>query len=207
MKSLAFVRRISSLFVVCCFTFTIAASAQNNKPIRLRNPLSTPPTQARTQSLASKPAPTSGLFVIQFRDAPKPQWRAQLAKLGVTLLNYVPDDAFVAKFENVSAAEIRALSFVQFVGEYRVEQKVHSRLQQTVNSAKGDKLEIAVLLTAQANESDAQQAKGRFTQLTQETKLSSGRVLRLNHESAVGFARSVRHCVVDRVCAEDEIER
>ena len=178
MKFPAFVRRISSLFVVCCFAFAFAASAQNNKPIRLRNPLSTAPTPARTQSLVSTPAPASGLFIIQFRESPKPQWRAQLATLGVTLLNYIPDDAFVAKFENVSAAEIRALGFVQFVGEYRAEQKVHSRLQQAVNSTKGDKLEIAVLLSAQASESDAQQAKGRFTQLTQETKLSSGRVLR-----------------------------
>ena len=87
----------------------------------------------------------------------------------------MPDDAFVAKFENVSAAEIRALGFVQFVGEYRSEQKVHSRLQQTVNSAKGDKLEIAVLLSGKVNESETQQAKGRFSRITQETKLSGGR--------------------------------
>ncbi|KAB2653957.1 MAG: hypothetical protein DVB33_01220 [Verrucomicrobia bacterium] len=171
----AFARRISSLFVVCGFALAIAASAQNNKPIRLRNPLSTAPTPVRTQSLASKPAPTSGLFVIQFREAPKPQWRAQLAKLGISLLHYVPDDAFVAKFENVSAAEIRALGYVQFVGEYRTEQKVHLRLQQAAKSAKGDNLEIAVLLSAKANESDAQLVKGLFTQLTQETKLSGGR--------------------------------
>ena len=176
----AFVRRISSLFVVCGVAFAFVASAQNSKPIRLRNPLSNAPTPARTQSLVSKPAPSqsSGLFVIQFRESLKPQWRVQLAKLGVTLLNYIPDDAFVAKFENVSAAEIRALGFVQFVGEYRAEQKVHSRLRQAVKSLKEDNVEIAVLLSAQANESDAQQAKGRFTQITQETKLGSGRVLR-----------------------------
>ncbi len=186
MKFPVFARRISSLFVVCCVGFSIAASAQNSKPIRLRNPVSVQPNSspaaaALANSLVSapgQPAKTSGLFVIQFREAPKPQWRAQLAKLGVTLLNYIPDDAFVAKFENVSAAEIRALGFVQFVGEYRAEQKVHSRLQQAAKSAKGDKLEIAVLLSAQASESDAQQAKGRFTQLMQETKLSGGRVLR-----------------------------
>ena len=175
MKFPAFARRNSSLFVVCGFALAIAASAQNNKPIRLRNPLSTAPTPVRTQSLASKPAPTSGLFVIQFREAPKPQWRAQLAKLGISLLHYVPDDAFVAKFENVSAAEIRALGYVQFVGEYRTEQKVHLRLQQAAKSAKGDNLEIAVLHSAKANESDEQLVKGLFTQLTQETKLSGGR--------------------------------
>lgn len=49
------------------------------------------------------------------------------------------------------------------------------RLQQAAKSAKGDNLEIAVLLSAKANESDAQLVKGLFTQLTQETKLSGGR--------------------------------
>jgi len=54
----AFARRISSLFVVCGVAFAFAASAQNNKPIRLRNHLSTASTPATTLSLASKPAPT-----------------------------------------------------------------------------------------------------------------------------------------------------
>ena len=141
------------------------------------------------------------MFVIQFRESPKTQWRVQLAKLGVTLLNYIPDDAFVAKFENVNAAEIRALGFVQFVGEYRAEQKVHARLQQVVKSLKEDNLEIAVLLSAQANESEAQQAKGRFTLLTQETKLGSGRVLRGTTTKAQLDSLSVGCRLVDRVRA------
>lgn len=173
-----FVRRIRGLVVVCGFFFALSLAAQTSKPIRLRNPLTAAPAPARTQSLAAAPAASSGLFVVQFRESLQPQWRAQLAKLGVTLLQYVPDDAFVAKFENVKPAEIRALSYVQFVGEYRAAQKVHARLQQARESAKDDKLEIAVLLSAQANDSEAQQAKDRFAQLTQETKLRDGRVLR-----------------------------
>ena len=176
MKFPVFVRRISSLVLVCAMGISVAAAA-SEKSIRLRNPISTnTPAAAQSRSLA--PSTTSGLFVIQFRDPLKPEWREQLAKMGVTLLRYVPDDAFLAKIQNARPADIRALGFVQFVGEYRAEQKIHARLQQQAASSTSGNVEVAVVLSAQSSETEAQQAKGQFAQLSRDTKLSAGRILR-----------------------------
>lgn len=153
------------------------AEAENIKPIRLRNPLSTN-TPAATVSRSLAPTSASGLFVIQFREALKPEWRTQLAERGVTLLRYVPDDAFVAKFQTVQSDQIRALPFVQLVGPYRTEQKIHSRIRQFINTTTNESIEVAAVLTTAADDSETQQVKGRFAHLSQETKLTSGRILR-----------------------------
>jgi hypothetical protein len=115
-----FVCRASSLILISLFTTFITSAAE--KKIRLRNPISPSDPAIQTQRLT--PAPASGLFVIQFHDPLKPEWREQLAQAGVTLLRYVPDDAFVAKLRGGQLEQIRALSFVQFVGAYRAEQKM-----------------------------------------------------------------------------------
>mgnify|MGYP001602156105 FL=1 len=171
----AFASRASSLIFISLFAMIFATAAE--KPIWLRNPIPAP-TPPTPPARAAVSAPASGLFVVQFRKPLQPEWRAELARLGVTLLRYVPDDAFVAKFQNVRPENIRALGYVQFVGEYRAEQKIHSRVRQLAAAATNDRVEVAIVLSAQANDADAQQAKGRFAQLTQETKLHSGRILR-----------------------------
>jgi hypothetical protein len=179
-----FVRSISSFFVVCCVGFSIAANAQNSKPIRLRNPVSTAGQNVSTaaavhsKSAATASAQTSGLIVIQFREPLRPHWRVQLARLGVTLAQYVPEDAYVARCKDVDLAAVRALNFVAFVAEYGGTQKIHSHVRQLRAASKTDSLEIAVLLAAQSDDAEVQQAKNHFTQVTQESKSSGGRVLR-----------------------------
>jgi len=84
--------------------------------------------QIASSKLAAK-APVSGLQLIQFRAKLTPEWRELLSANGVDLLHYVPDDAFIARFNNVSADQIRALPFVEWVGDYRPETKVHRALK------------------------------------------------------------------------------
>lgn len=175
-KSQCSVRRACSLLLVCWFSI-LSASGSNLKPLGLRNQdlAIKAAATAKTKALAS--APASGLFVIQFREPVKPEWRAQLRALGVDLLRYVPQDAFVAQFENVNPKTIQKLPYVQYVGEYRKENKVHRQLQSGA-SLTAAKLNITVLLSPRANDQDAAQAKLGFGKVQQETKLRSGRVLR-----------------------------
>lgn len=167
-----FVRRISSLFLVCALGLS-NTSAAPEKLIRLRHPIAV--ATPATERFASNER--SGLFVIQFQAALKPEWREELGKLGVTLLRYVPDDAFVTKFQTVSLPKIQALGYVQFVGAYGPEQKIHSRVRQAAASPT-DRVDVAVVLSTGADEGELQQAKGQFTRPPQETKLASGRILR-----------------------------
>ncbi len=170
-----FARRISSLLLACALCLASTSAAE--KPIRLRNPISTS-APAVLQSQRLVPAVANGLFVIQFREAVKPEGREQLAQLGVTLLRYVPEDAFIAKLKQVQLDQVRALSFVQFVGAYQAEQKIHPRVRQTATTTADDKVEVAVVLSAAADAAETQQTKTHFARLTQETKLASGRILR-----------------------------
>src|SRR6478736_2626412 len=173
-----FARRITRLGLVCGLVFfTGILLAENAKPIRLRNPFSTNAPAAST-SRNALPAPVGGLFIIQFHEAFKPEWRAQLADHGVTLLRYVPDNAFVAKLRGVQSDLIRSLPFVQFVGAYQADQKIHSRVRQAMNMTTNESVEVAVVLSTAIDDSELQQTEGRFTRLTQETKLASGRILR-----------------------------
>jgi len=53
---------------------------------------------------------------IQFDGRTQPAWPLQLKALGVELLRYVPEDAFVAYVENSQLEQIAALDFVRWVG-------------------------------------------------------------------------------------------
>lgn len=78
--------------------------------------------------------PVSGLYLIQFTDKFDPAWKEELRGRRAELLRYVPDDAYVARLVNVSLEDLRALPFVQWVGEYRPEHKLHGLLR---NFARG----------------------------------------------------------------------
>ena len=140
-----FSRQVCIVFFLC-LVFIVPTSAAPDKPIRLRNSLSDTQVAMQIQTPLVASSPASGLFVIQFRESIKLGWREQLHSLGVDLLRYVPDDAFVARFSNASVGEIRALEFVQFVGAYAAPQKVHHQLQIKSPVATGT-FEVSVLLS------------------------------------------------------------
>ena len=132
-------RALRSAGIWCLLVLAIGsiATAAETKVIRLRNeiirteaPLKSPKT---AQALAAE-VPVSGLFLVQFPGPLKPEWRVELARVGVTLLRYVPDDTFVAKFERASLAQVRALPFVHWVGAFRADHKVHGQVREAMAS-------------------------------------------------------------------------
>ena len=70
----------------------------------------------------------TGLFLIQLADAPTAVWKDELRALGVELLSFVPENAFVAKVNGANADGIRELEFVRWLGPYDARDKVHPRL-------------------------------------------------------------------------------
>jgi len=105
-----------------------AFAAEPQKFIRLRNGrITTTPAQAAAVQPADS-ARVSGLVLIQFETAPTPEQRQQLTDLGVDLLSYVPDDAFIADANQVPPGKLRALSFIRWVGPFRPEHKIHGKL-------------------------------------------------------------------------------
>ena len=135
--------------------FALSSSAcAETKFIRLRN--QTIATSDRPVSSPNTPTPriaepsATGLFLIQFDQTPIPAFREQLRVLGVQLLNYVPDDAFVARVEQTRLSQLRALPFVRWVGEYQAQHKLHNNVRAMVSSAPGSSIAVRLLLAPHA---------------------------------------------------------
>jgi hypothetical protein len=112
-------------------TLAVGRLQAQNRLIRLRNETITVPPPAKSLGAPSaliEPA-VSGLFLVQFQGALAPAQRDRLRSLGVDLLRYVPDDAFVARLDRVQPGRIRAEPFVRWLGAYRPEHKLDARLQ------------------------------------------------------------------------------
>lgn len=179
MKSVSFRRALAVVLVVGC-PFAHAFAAQTEKFIRLRNErIATRPPAA---SHAQRPdnAPTSGLWLIQFNSAPTPEQRAQLAGLGVDLLSYVPDDAFIASLNRTPPGQLRALDFVRWVGPFKPEHKLHSAIAQRMGNQSGadEDLPVSVWLAPRLKAKDASGARSQFTRVTGQTDLPQGTILR-----------------------------
>ena len=124
------------------------------KPIRLRHETITPDSstqKAEAARLAQRPEnddkQASGLFLVQLAGSPKTAWREELRARGVDLLQYVPEDTFVARFDKAKPGQIRKLDFVRWVGEYKSDYKVHALLNKPGPNSASETVEVAVLLS------------------------------------------------------------
>ncbi len=153
------------------------------KPIRLRNEtiFTEYPTNAaaKAQGLAAQ-APAAGLFLVQFQAAVTPAWQAELRSLGVELLKYVPEDAFIARFRNAPPGQVRALSFVRWVGPYRPDYKIHPRLAAAARATPqtNQTMEVTVVLSPRATPTEIAQVRALFPAVAQESRLRQGTFLR-----------------------------
>ena len=152
--------RLSRCLFCASLLFSIGLARGEDKHIHLRNELIvTPPAQTTPASSQIGPTNGSRLFLIQFENHPLAAQRADLQSMGVDLLKYVPDDAFIARLTNASPTQVRALSFVRWVGPYLVKHKIHPRLtaaMQRTNAA----LAVNLLLSPRATVNEVNEVHG-----------------------------------------------
>src|SRR5439155_10351393 len=121
------------------------------------------------QSQAVEP-PATGLFLVQFNDPLQPAWREQLRQMRVALVRYVPDDAFVARFDGASPGKLKQLSFVRWVGRYRPEHKIDARLKSA------ERAQVRVLLSPLATATERAVVRRSLRAFSRETKLRFGNI-------------------------------
>lgn len=204
MKYWSIVRRAGGL-ILLGWAFAGVAQAAATKPIRLHNETITPDQPAGQADAAASQKPADGLFLIQFSGVIPPAARSQLQSLGVELLQYVPEDAFVARFENVRPGQVRQLGFVRWVGPYHPEHKIHRALTHSTTGATNaprsaptsslsmpDTFDVAVLVSPRATPAERAQTRLFFSQLRQESTNRFGGVLRgrISREQLTPLARS-----------------
>jgi hypothetical protein len=152
------------------------------KHIRLRNEHIVTALQDRAQMFraAQEPGPpVSGLFLIQFTDRFDPAWRETLAGRNVELIRYVPDDAFVARVRGGRLEDLRALPFVQWVGPFRPEHKIHGRLLEAARAGQARGVtDVTVLCSPSATPGELAEARAHLTRAHQSSQNRFGAVLR-----------------------------
>lgn len=98
------------------------------------------------------------------------------------LIQYVPDDAFIARFEKASPEKIRALDFVRWVGVYQPGYKIQSRLSTAESNAlqknQNAITNVSVLISPGATAAEITGAKSLFVSIQHESDLRMGTILR-----------------------------
>ena len=124
-------------WVLACLLGAAAVVAQDARFIRLRTGTLTTPPRAAAGGAAPASIPATapvgnGLYLVQLEDVTQSGWREALESRGVTFLYFVPDHAWVARFQNVNLAALRAMPQVRWVGPYTPEMRLQPRLRRTV---------------------------------------------------------------------------
>lgn len=202
--------------------FTCLAAVGQNKSIRLRNGIITPPSPAANSSAQRlqpriSSAPASGLYLIQFKNHPTATEREQLQSMGVHLLKYVPDDAFIARLRNVSPDKVQALDFIHWVGTYDADYKIAPRLSAAAGKAQtkatGMTTNVSVLLSPGATAAEIAGVKSFFSTVQRQSDLRMGTILRgrlhLNQLPALAASDAVlwiepepKHKLVDEAASK-----
>jgi hypothetical protein len=137
------------------------------------------PTAAAGAAGAASGRRVSGLYLIQFEGRLEATGREQLRTLGLELLRYVPDDAFVARLGNASLDQVESLSFVRWVGEYRPEHKVLKSIQDRMKrGGAADGLDVSVLAAPGAAPAELSGVRRGFIRIRGESSGRFGTVLR-----------------------------
>ena len=170
------------LIAAAFFLFQLSAVVEA-KSIHLRNELidtGSGTNRALMAATVQSKTATSGLFLVQFSGPLEPAARAELRAAGVELIKYVPDDAFIAKFNHASPAGIAAKSFVTWVGAYRPEHKIHPRLAAAIQSAAitNQNVSVNVMLSASATSTEIAAVRSLLVTVAHESHLRQGTFLR-----------------------------
>ena len=162
--------------------FQLAAVGEA-KSIRLRNELietDSVTNRAVLAAAARAQVAASGLFLVQFSGPPGPVRRAELRLAGVELLQYVPDDAFIAKLNNVSQAGVAAMSDVTWIGPYRTEHKIHPQLASAalLSAQTNETVNVNILLSPSATTAEIAAVRTHLALVYQESQLRQGTIVR-----------------------------
>ena len=122
----------------------------------------------------------SGLFLVQFSGTLQLAQRTALQKAGVELIQYVPDDAFVVRFNKASPAGVGAMSFVTWIGPYRKEDKIHPRLAVAARLAAqtNETVSVSILLAPDATEAEIAAVHTHLKAIYSESHLRLGIIVR-----------------------------
>jgi serine protease AprX len=94
----------------------------------------------------------NGLFLVQWKQSPTEREKAQIAALGLNLLSYYPDDAFIAQGSGSAAKAAQGLSFLNAVVAYAPAMRMEQELTQHGALSFNEAMRVTVQLAPGADE-------------------------------------------------------
>jgi len=170
-----------SLAVAVVWFCLVSLAFAEPKTVRLRNEfISTPEKGQRAAAKGGgQPAnPHSGLFLIQFTGPVQGDWVHQLRARGVAPVQYVPEDAFIARANGVRLAELEQLPFVRWTGLLRPEHKLHNQITTRLAAEANAEVAVSILLAADSTPQQLGAARGLMNKVTSQSSLKFGHVWR-----------------------------
>jgi Subtilase family/Bacterial TSP3 repeat len=161
-----------------------AVLAQDTRYIRLKN--ETIPTSAKVIGKgpvrpAAVPAATPGspaLLLVQFAGHPTAEQRDALRSVGVEPVQYVPDDAFIARVSSAAAVvAANSLPFVRYVGWYQPAHKVQPKLAAEAAARATVNMPVRVLIDGGAAAVEQISAQRLLRGAVRRTKALNGAIL------------------------------
>ena len=99
------------------------------------DPLAGTPDLPANLRLTAAAAEDTDYYLVQFTGPILPEWKLDLEQAGATLLDYVPQFAFVARMDKAMAGKITALPEVRWVGVYQPAYRLDTTLDKPLNTA------------------------------------------------------------------------
>ncbi|GET39890.1 hypothetical protein [Microseira wollei] len=109
-------------------------------------------TAVRSAGLDSPDSSASNYALVQFTAPLSPTQESELSSLGLEILEYHPENAYVCRFPPASLAAVQALPYVEFAGVYPQEVKVALRLRSSSPVATANLLELGPIETSMAQQ-------------------------------------------------------
>lgn len=173
--------KLRILLLAPAFVALLTPGTLIGQTIRLRNETIDPAADAATgpQKQAVK-IQTPGLHLIQFTNAPGLAMRDQCARLGIDLLCYIPDHAFIVRVRPSFSGSLVSIPGVRWAGPYTPAHKLDRSLSSKAKSslAPNANLNVSVLVTPGVSVTELGIVEGLMGGTAQNATLRAGTVLR-----------------------------
>jgi subtilisin family serine protease len=167
------------------------------KLIRLRNELITTQKQPQAGLHARREdRVVSGVFLVQFTGPFQEEWGKTVQEMGLELLRFVPEDAFVARGEAVQLSRLREQPFIHWVGPYRPEYKLHQILQERMAGMPPEPQTVSILLAPNVTPAEVAQARRLLQRVQRHSPSRFGTVIEGTAGAAQLAALSRLHSVL-----------
>jgi len=99
------------------------------------DPLVSVPNLPANLSLTAYAADGAGYYLVQFTGPIFPEWKMALEKMGATVLDYVPQFAYIVRMNKATADQLSSLPEVRWVGLYQPAYRLSTALDKPMNMA------------------------------------------------------------------------